>query len=370
MVRILKTVLILGLASFIFQCRTPNPKLDGLWISDDERYSIYFENDTLYSKYHYPIPYKVEDHHLVFQDTIYTCECSRLPFILENDTLTLSLNRGVPVSYLKSVYTNTFDHRVNKLGLKLELQTGFSKDGLQSKTFYEFVYVGFENDSSIAIMFNDEKCSLSQLYSHFSTPYYENDPTISIAIAVEKSILITEYLKIHNAITRQDSVYVRMEHAIRNPLFRKFQFNPFSGVNYERFKLNIASELPSDQDRTFDTLSIDIKNEKEVIANGQPSSWENLPLVMDEHYSTNSKTSLITIKQTENLTYGQFLFIHSLNNKIILEHRDQYCLDNYGKTWPEIQLYDLRIEGSQQLADSLRRHVQQEFPHRILVDDW
>lgn len=365
----------LGLAIFfIFSlilncCQSPAPNLDGMWVSDDERYVLSFENDTLYSKYHYPIPYKVEDQQLVFQDTINTCECSRLPFILENDSLTLSLNQGVAVAYHKSAFTNTFDHHVNKLGLKLELQTGFSKDGLQSKTIYEYVYVGFENDSTIATTLNDEKSSLSQLSSHFSTPYYVNAPTINIAIAVEKSILFSEYLKIHNAITKQDSVYVRMEHAIKNPSFGKYQFYPFNGVKYEGFKLIIASELPTDQDRTFDTLSIEIKNEKEVIVNGQPSSWENLPLLMDEHYSTKSKTSLFTIKQTENLTYGQFLFIRSLINKIILENRDQYCLDNYGKTWAEIQLYDLRIEGSQQLADSLQRQVKQEFPHRFLVDD-
>jgi biopolymer transport protein ExbD len=354
---------------FMSSCKTPVHDLNGMWVSADERYTVYFENDTFYSKYHYPISYKIEGQQLVFQDTIYTCECSRLPFTLEKDSLTLSLNKGVSVAYHKSAFNNTFDHHVHELGLELELQTGFSKDGLQSKKIYEFVYVGFEKDSSIAIILNEEKSSISKLGKYFSKPNSVNELNVDVALAVDQHILFTDFLKIHNAITKQDSVYVRIEHAIRNNAISLTKFTPYKSVFYEKLKILFVSQLLPDQNRAFDTLRIEVKNENEFIVNGQTRSMNNLPFLMKEHYTANSKNSLFVIHQTESLTYGQFLFIYSLHNKVILEIRDKYCLDNYEKTWQEIQLYDPRIEGSQELADSLRRHVQQEFQSRVLVDD-
>ncbi len=369
MARKLDLAIFFILSLFLHNCQSPVPNLDGMWVSSDERFAVVFRNDSLFSKHHFPVLYRLEDDALIFTEKFYPFDSTHVPFKLRDNEISRLLHQDTFVAFEKSAFTNMFDHHVHELGLALALQTGFTEENLESKTYYDFIYVGLSRDSTITIVLNDEKSSLSQVSNYFSTAYYVNDPTTSIAIAADKSILFSEYLKIHNAITKQDSVFVRLKHAIRNSSFREYKFDPFERVKYEGFKLNLASELQSNQDRPFDTLSIEIKNENEVIVNGQTSFTNNLPLLMDEFYAANSKNCLIAILQTESLTYGQFLFIHSLNNKIIFEKRDQYCLENYGKTWPEIQLYDLRIEGSQQLADSLQRLVKQEFPHRILVDD-
>ena len=349
-------------------CNSPSVNLDGLWISENENNVILFRNDTISSTINPPVSYTIDGNTLITKDTFYSLTSNQIPFSIQDDKLSISLEENRLIEYKKSQFNNIFDHHVNNLGIKLNLQTGFSQRNLDSKTHYDFMYVGFSKDSSITIILDDKKTSLNDLSSYFKYSN-NNSPYIHLAIAVDKNILFRDYIAIHHSITEQDSTVVKLEHAVRSKPFHLFANFPWEQVSYEKFRVNISSQLPELNNQSFDFITLEVDSNKKILLNGKVVKRENLYDRIVDLYSLNSKNKCFIITETDELTYGDFLWLASLENKVVLEQRNKYSLKNYNKNWQEIQWYDLSVKGSKNTRDSLTKHIKQSYPNRLVIQD-
>lgn len=343
-------------------CQNHSEKLSGLWISNNGYDVVLFRNDTLFSSERFPRFFAVRDSYILTDN-------ERNKFFFEGEKLIVDWNERDLTKYSKSKFDNLFDHKTDKLGFKLNLQKGFSNTPLSNKANYSFIYIFNSKDSSIRINIEDEPVKIFEFPAKFKALSSRSSMPPSWVISVDKNILWKDFLEIIEPISHPE-FGIRFEHTIRNKPECIFGCLPWESVSFEKIRnhpLNKDHLGAIEANTTF--FNLKLEHSENIAINENSVSKAALFDSLKSIYSENSEHTSFNLIDSEQLTYGDFIWLFSMVKKIVSEKRDNFSKENYDMKWEEMKYSGSDLFKDENQRDSIHRDIRKNFPLIFLVDD-
>ncbi len=313
------------LGTFFISCEYDTESLQGLWISENEDY-VYFKNDTVSSPYQFPEKFELKDGYLKIGDLEWAIEFQ------SRNQITLEIDSSDFLVVSKSKFNNLYDHRLDKMGISLELPVGFSRSRYSSKRHFEDIYFGYDKNDSLLLFLNEEKMELEKMVDVLRS----KSKFIHLNIACDKNVIFSDYYEKLKAIFK-DNLKGKVYHSIKdstNQYTRKIWGN-VSTISINHYFLD--DEFRDIIENKSQLSKIRIDKQGDYLLNENIVEKIKLSEKLDSIFSLNTRETTFEIIESKNLTYGDYIFLVSAINRIVYRKRDEFAIKDYGKNWYELE---------------------------------
>jgi len=341
--------------------------LDGMWVSEEDDRILFFKENIIYPSEGWPTEYSILNDTIWTCDVIYPLDNFKIPFKLKGNSLWMKIGYSEEdLLFKKSKFDNIFDHKIDQLGMKLDLQKGFSKSPLSKKVHYKFITVGYEY--CFLKYFLGEKELKS---NEFKKELAETRPNIpTCVLSIDKNLPFEKFkeLKFYHSISNKGYLPCRYIHAVRNkPQRFFFGTEPWEQVSYEKINfLNFESEILKELGKEVNLIDLEVDASSNLLINKKIVQEVNFLSECKNAYDpkttkTDPRKTIFRIIESKDLTYGNFLFFYSAIRKVVSNEKEKYAQENYNKSWEEIKYKNK--------DDTIRTRIRDSFPMVVSIKD-